>query len=93
MPEVSPLRMPAKSFQEMEWHKTAALNPTSIYEGASAEKYMEKDLLLATSGAGTGPVPGSAHYGAAKAGTKFALTHGPLLPNSRDIRINAVAPG
>ena len=90
----SPLRMPAKELPRDEWHKTIALNLTSIYEGClTAERYMEKGSIInITSGAGTGPVPGSAHYGAAKAGTNsltwtFAAEFAPY------IRVNAVAPG
>ena len=90
----SPLRMPAKELPRDEWHKTIALNLTSIYEGClTAERYMEKGSIInITSGAGTGPVPGSAHYGAAKAGTN-SLTWTFAAEFAPDIRVNAVAPG
>ena len=90
----SPLRMPAKELPREEWHKTIALNLTSIYEGClAAERYMEKGSIInITSGAGTGPVPGSAHYGAAKAGTN-SLTWTFAAEFAPNIRVNAVAPG
>ena len=90
----SPLRMPAKELPREEWHKTIALNLTSIYEGClTAERYMEKGSIInITSGAGTGPVPGSAHYGAAKAGTN-SLTWTFAAEFAPNIRVNAVAPG
>ncbi|MBT3900620.1 MAG: SDR family oxidoreductase, partial [Gammaproteobacteria bacterium] len=49
-------------------------------------------IINISSGAGTGPVPGSAHYGAAKAAVN-SLTwtlSAELAPN---IRVNGVAPG
>ncbi len=90
----SPFRMPAKELPREEWHKTIALNLTSIYEGCLvAERYMEKGSIInITSGAGTGPVPGSAHYGAAKAGTN-SLTWTFAAEFAPNIRVNAVAPG
>ena len=90
----SPLRMPAKELPREEWHNTIALNLTSIYEGClTAERYMEKGSIInITSGAGTGPVPGSAHYGAAKAGTN-SLTWTFAAEFAPNIRVNAVAPG
>ena len=90
----SPLRMPAKELPREEWHKTIALNLTSIYEGClAAERYMERGSIInITSGAGTGPVPGSAHYGAAKAGTN-SLTWTFAAEFAPNIRVNAVAPG
>jgi NAD(P)-dependent dehydrogenase (short-subunit alcohol dehydrogenase family) len=90
----SPLRMPAKELPREEWHKTIALNLTSIYEGClTAERFMEKGSIInITSGAGTGPVPGSAHYGAAKAGTN-SLTWTFAAEFAPNIRVNAVAPG
>lgn len=90
----SPMRMPAKELPREEWHRTIALNLTSIYEGClAAEKHMDKGSIInITSGAGTGPVPGSAHYGAAKAGTN-SLTWTFAAEFAPNIRVNAVAPG
>ena len=90
----SPMRMPARELPREEWHRTIALNLTSIYEGClTAEQHMETGSIInITSGAGTGPVPGSAHYGAAKAGTN-SLTWTLAAEFAPKIRVNAVAPG
>ena len=90
----SPMRMPIVELPREEWDRTIALNLTSIYVGSvTAAKYMEKGSIInITSGAGTGPVPGSAHYGAAKAGTN-SLTWTLSAEFAPDIRVNAVAPG
>lgn len=90
----STMRMPAREMPREEWHRTIALNLTSIYEGClTAEKYMDTGSIInITSGAGTGPVPGSAHYGAAKAGTN-SLTWTLAAEFAPKIRVNAVAPG
>lgn len=90
----SPLRMPIKDLPRQEWDRTIALNLTSIYTGSlAAERYMQTGSIInITSGAGTGPVPGSAHYGAAKAGTN-SLTWTLAAEFAPRIRVNAVAPG
>jgi len=90
----SPMRMPIRELPRDEWDRTIALNLTSIYTGSiAAAKYMKKGAIInITSGAGTGPVPGSAHYGAAKAGTN-SLTWTLAAEFAPDIRVNAVAPG
>ena len=90
----SPMRMPLKDLPRDEWDRTIALNLTSIYVGTIvAARYMERGSVInITSGAGTGPVPGSAHYGAAKAGTN-SLTWTLAAELAPNIRVNAVAPG
>ena len=90
----SPMRMPLKDLPRDEWDRTIALNLTSIYTGCiTAARYMEAGSIInITSGAGTGPVPGSAHYGAAKAGTN-SLTWTLAAEFAPKIRVNAVAPG
>ncbi len=90
----SPLRMPLRQLPREEWDRTIALNLTSIYRGSIiAAEHMQKGAIInITSGAGTGPVPGSAHYGAAKAGTN-SLTWTLAAEFAPDIRVNAVAPG
>ena len=90
----SPLRMPLKELPREEWDRTIALNLTAVYVGSiTAARYMERGSIInITSGAGSGPVPGSAHYGAAKAGTN-SLTWTLSAEFAPDIRVNAVAPG
>jgi NAD(P)-dependent dehydrogenase (short-subunit alcohol dehydrogenase family) len=59
----------------------------------TAAKYIERGSIInISSGAGTGPVPGSAHYGAAKAATN-SLTWTLSAELAPDIRVNGVAPG
>ena len=90
----SPMRMPSRQLPRDEWHRTVALNLTAVYEGCLiAEKYMDTGSIInITSGAGSGPVPGSAHYGAAKAGVN-SLTWTLSAEFAPKIRVNAVAPG
>ena len=90
----SPMRMPLSELPREEWDQTIALNLTSVYVGCiTAAKYMTKGSIInITSGAGSGPVPGSAHYGASKAGTN-SLTWTLSVEFAPDIRVNAVAPG
>lgn len=90
----STMRMPARDLPRAEWDRTIALNLTAIYTGClTAARYMHRGSIInITSGAGTGPVPGSAHYGAAKAGTN-SLTWTLAAELAPDIRVNAVAPG
>jgi NAD(P)-dependent dehydrogenase (short-subunit alcohol dehydrogenase family) len=90
----SPLRMPLKELPREEWDRTIALNLTAIYVGSiTAARHMTRGSIInISSGAGTGPVPGSAHYGAAKAGTN-SLTWTLSAELAPDIRVNAVAPG
>jgi len=90
----SPMRMPLQELPREEWDRTIALNLTAVYVGSmAAAKYIDTGSIInISSGAGTGPVPGSAHYGAAKAATN-SLTwtlSAELAPN---IRVNGVAPG
>ncbi|MEQ9450833.1 MAG: glucose 1-dehydrogenase [Pseudomonadales bacterium] len=90
----SPMRMPAKDLPREEWYKTIELNLSAIYTGClTAARHIKRGSIInITSGAGTGPVPGSAHYGAAKAGTN-SLTWTFAAEFAPDIRVNAVAPG
>jgi NAD(P)-dependent dehydrogenase (short-subunit alcohol dehydrogenase family) len=88
------MRMPLADLPREEWDRTIALNLTAVYRGAIiARRHMQRGSIInITSGAGTGPVPGSAHYGAAKAGTN-SLTWTLAAELAPDIRVNAVAPG
>ena len=90
----SSMRMPLKELPREEWDRTIALNLTAVYTGSMiAAKYMDSGSIInISSGAGKGSVPGSAHYGAAKAGVNsLTMTlSAELAPN---IRVNAVAPG
>ncbi len=94
----SPLRMPLAQLPREEWDRTIALNLTSVYVGSIiAARQMaatagKGSIINISSGAGFGPVPGSAHYGAAKAGCN-SLTWTLSAELAPDIRVNGVAPG
>lgn len=90
----SPMRMPLSELPRDEWDRTIALNLTAVYVGSmTAARHIERGSIInISSGAGSGPVPGSAHYGAAKAGTN-SLTWTLSAELAPDIRVNAVAPG
>ena len=94
----SPMRMPIEELPPEEWDRTIALNLTAVYRGSViAAKAMRASgvpgsIINITSGAGSGPVPGSGHYGAAKAGVN-SLTWTLAAEFAPDIRVNAVAPG
>ena len=90
----STYRAPLIDMPRDEWDRTIALNLTAIYVGSvTAARYMDKGSIInITSGAGSGPVPGSAHYGASKAGTN-SLTWTLAAEFAPNIRVNAVAPG
>lgn len=90
----STMRMPLSELPREEWDATLALNLTAVYVGsmAAARHMTTGSIINITSGAGSGPVPGSAHYGAAKAGTN-SLTWTLSAELAPDIRVNAVAPG
>jgi len=90
----SPLKVPAAELPRDEWDRTLALNLTAVYVGClTAKRHMETGSIInITSGAGSGPVPGSVHYGASKAGTN-SITWTLSAEFAPDIRVNAVAPG
>lgn len=90
----SPMRMPLAELPREEWDRTIALNLTSVYVGSmtAARHIDEGSIINISSGAGTGPVPGSAHYGAAKAATN-SLTWTLSAELAPKIRVNGVAPG
>ncbi|MEP1124253.1 MAG: glucose 1-dehydrogenase [Ilumatobacter sp.] len=94
----SPMRMPLADLPRAEWDRTIALNLTSVYVGSLvAARHITAttgtgSIVNISSGAGSGPVPGSAHYGAAKAGTN-SLTWTLSAELAPAIRVNAVAPG
>ena len=90
----SPLRMPIMDLPREEWDRTIALNLTAVYSGSLiAARHIENGSIInISSGAGFGPVPGSAHYGAAKAAV-HSLTWTLSTEFAPKIRVNAVAPG
>lgn len=90
----SPARMPMTELSREAWDDCVALNLTAVWVGiVTAAKYMTKGSIInISSGAGFGPVPGSAHYGAAKAGVN-SLTQTASAELAPNIRVNGIAPG
>lgn len=90
----SPARKPLTELTRDEWDHCTALNLTAVWVGiVTAAKYMETGTIInISSGAGTGPVPGSGHYGAAKAGVN-SLTQTASAELAPRIRVNGIMPG
>ena len=90
----SPARLPMTELTRQQWDDCIALNQTAVWIGiVTAAKYMETGSIInISSGAGTGPVPGSGHYGAAKAAVN-SLTMTASAELAPRIRVNGVAPG
>ena len=90
----SPARMPMTELSRKAWDDCIALNQTAVWIGiVTAARYMETGSIInISSGAGTGPVPGSGHYGAAKAATN-SLTQTASAELAPRIRVNGIAPG
>jgi NAD(P)-dependent dehydrogenase (short-subunit alcohol dehydrogenase family) len=90
----SPARLPMTELSRADWDHCIALNLTAVWLGiVTAAKYMSTGSIInVSSGAGTGPVPGSGHYGAAKAGVN-SLTMTASAELAPRIRVNGIAPG
>jgi NAD(P)-dependent dehydrogenase (short-subunit alcohol dehydrogenase family) len=90
----SSARVPLTELTRQQWDDCIALNTTAVWVGiTTAARYMETGSIInISSGAGTGPVPGSGHYGAAKAAVN-SLTMTASAELAPRIRVNGVAPG
>ena len=90
----SPARMPMTQLSRQAWDECIALNQTAVWIGiVTAARYMATGSIInISSGAGSGPVPGSGHYGAAKAATN-SLTQTASAELAPRIRVNGIAPG
>jgi NAD(P)-dependent dehydrogenase (short-subunit alcohol dehydrogenase family) len=90
----SAARVPLTELTRQQWDDCVALNLTAVWVGiTTAARYMKAGSIInISSGAGTGPVPGSGHYGAAKAAVN-SLTMTASAELAPRIRVNGVAPG
>ncbi len=90
----SPARMPLTELSREQWDDCVALNQTAVWVGiTTAARYMETGSIInVSSGAGFGAVPGSGHYGAAKAAVN-SLTLTAAAELAPRIRVNGIAPG
>jgi NAD(P)-dependent dehydrogenase (short-subunit alcohol dehydrogenase family) len=91
----SPIQSKLTRLPRDEWDATLRLNLTAVWScSVIADKYLEDGgrILNISSKAAVGPIPGSGHYAAAKAGVNsltatFAAELGPR------IRVNCIMPG
>lgn len=90
----SPARLPMTELHRNDWDNCIALNLTAVWVGIStAARHMKTGSIInISSGAGSGPVPGSGHYGAAKAAVN-SLTQTASAELAPRIRVNGIAPG
>jgi len=90
----SAARMPLGELSRQQWDDCMLLNLTAVWLGiTTAAKYMTTGSIVnISSGAGTGPVPGSGHYGAAKAAVN-SLTMTASAELAPRIRVNGIMPG
>ncbi|MDZ4828352.1 MAG: SDR family oxidoreductase [Actinomycetota bacterium] len=90
----SPVRAPLCELDRATWDQTIALNLTAVWSGCvTAARVIEEGCIINVSSlAGFGPVPGSGHYAAAKAGV-HSLTQTLARELAPRIRVNCIAPG
>jgi NAD(P)-dependent dehydrogenase (short-subunit alcohol dehydrogenase family) len=90
----SAARLPMTELSREDWDHCIALNQTAVWVGiTTAARHMTTGSIInISSGAGSGPVPGSGHYGAAKAAVN-SLTQTASAELAPRIRVNGIAPG
>lgn len=91
----STVRTPLRELSDEDWDACIRLNLTAVWKASmiAAERMTEGGTIInVTSPAATRGVPGSGHYGAAKAGVN-SLTMTMALELAPTIRVNGVAPG
>jgi NAD(P)-dependent dehydrogenase (short-subunit alcohol dehydrogenase family) len=91
----STVRTPLRDLAEADWDACIRLNLTAVWIASiiAAERMTNGGTIInVTSPAATRGVPGSGHYGAAKAGVN-SLTMTLALELAPSIRVNGVAPG
>ncbi len=91
----STVRTPLRQLSEADWDACIRLNLTAVWIASmiAADRMTNGGTIInVTSPAATRGVPGSGHYGAAKAGVN-SLTMTMALELAPTIRVNGVAPG
>jgi NAD(P)-dependent dehydrogenase (short-subunit alcohol dehydrogenase family) len=90
----SPARCPLTDLGRDEWDAAVALNLSAVWIGCTtaARHITDGSVINISSKAATGPVPGSGHYAACKAGVD-SLTRTFSVELAPSIRVNGVAPG
>jgi len=91
----SPVRAPLTEIPRQAWDDAIAVNLTAVWVGSVVAARHMRDggrIVNVSSLAGDGPMPGSGHYGAAKAGVNN-LTVTMAAELGPRIRVNGVMPG
>jgi NAD(P)-dependent dehydrogenase (short-subunit alcohol dehydrogenase family) len=90
----SPVRSSLTDLDDDEWEACLRLNLTAVWKGSviAFERMESGTIINITSPAGEVAVPGSGHYGAAKAGVN-SLTKTLSLEFAPNVRVNGIAPG
>lgn len=91
----SPVASPLGALSDEDWAACLAVNLTAVWQAtnvAVARMTNGGSIIQITSPAATRAVPGSGHYGAAKAGVN-SLTLTMAAELAPAIRVNAIAPG
>ncbi len=91
----SPVRAPLTEITREVWDAVIDLNLTSVWMNSvvAAKRLREGGRIVnISSAAGHGPMPGSGHYAAAKAGVNN-LTQTLAIELAPRVRVNAVSPG
>jgi NAD(P)-dependent dehydrogenase (short-subunit alcohol dehydrogenase family) len=91
----SPVASPLRELSRDDWDACLRLNLTAVWEATvvAADRMTQGGSVInVSSPAGDHGVPGSGHYGAAKAGVNN-LTKTLSLELAPDIRVNGLAPG
>lgn len=91
----SPVRTPLRDLSDEDWDHCISLNLTAVWKATviAAERMTDGGAVIhISSPAGDRAVPGSGHYGAAKAGVN-SLTKTMSLEFAPSIRVNGISPG
>lgn len=91
----SPVRSPLSELSEQEWDACLRLNLTAVWAASviAAERMVDGGSIInISSPAADRGVPGSGHYGAAKAGVN-SLTMTLSLELAPAVRVNGISPG
>ena len=91
----SPVRTPLRQLTDADWDACIRLNLTAVWKASviAAERMSAGGTIInVSSPAATRGVPGSGHYGAAKAGVN-SLTMTLSLELAPTVRVNGIAPG
>lgn len=90
--------IPLLEMEEKDWDRVLNLNLRAVYlccraAGRVMAEQRSGSIINVSSGAGTAPVPGETHYGAAKAGVNQLTRVLAVELGKYQVRVNAISPG